>query len=153
MVFFYANHCIIITFDANQYKIIKQKLINRRTERNLSQEKFADLLGITQSQYSRRENGVTKISKKEWDKMAKVLNTTLDDIYDPEDGIYIINNENASGNYSGSQNHFHQIPDHVLETMRKYIEKLEEDNLFQKKEISRLNQEINLHKEKLNNKL
>lgn len=85
--------------------------------------------------------------------MAKVLNTTLDDIYDPEDGIYIINNENASGNYSGSQNHFHQIPDHVLETMRKYIEKLEEDNLFQKKEISRLNQEINLHKEKLNNKL
>ncbi|EMY3559487.1 helix-turn-helix transcriptional regulator [Flavobacterium psychrophilum] len=133
--------------------MIKQKLINRRTERNLSQEKFADLLGITQSQYSRRENGVTKISKKEWDKMAKVLNTTLDDIYDPEDGIYIINNENASGNYSGSQNHFHQIPDHVLETMRKYIEKLEEDNLFQKKEISRLNQEINLHKEKLNNKL
>ncbi|OJH11665.1 hypothetical protein FPG87_09865 [Flavobacterium psychrophilum] len=133
--------------------MIKQKLINRRTERNLSQDEFADLLGITQSQYSRRENGVTKISKKEWDKMAKVLNTTLDDIYDPEDGIYIINNENASGNYSGSQNHFHQIPDHVLETMRKYIEKLEEDNLFQKKEISRLNQEINLHKEKLNNKL
>ncbi|EKT3958245.1 helix-turn-helix transcriptional regulator [Flavobacterium psychrophilum] len=149
----YANYIIIITFDANQYKIIKQKLINRRTERNLSQDEFADLLGITQSQYSRRENGVTKISKKEWDKMAKVLNTTLDDIYDPEDGIYIINNENASGNYSGSQNHFHQIPDHVLETMRKYIEKLEEDNLFQKKEISRLNQEINLHKEKLNNKL
>ncbi|SNB23841.1 Helix-turn-helix domain protein (modular protein) [Flavobacterium psychrophilum] len=149
----YANYIIIITFDANQYKIINQKLINRRTERNLSQDEFADLLGITQSQYSRRENGVTKISKKEWDKMAKVLNTTLDDIYDPEDGIYIINNENASGNYSGSQNHFHQIPDHVLETMRKYIEKLEEDNLFQKKEISRLNQEINLHKEKLNNKL
>jgi hypothetical protein len=50
------------------------------------------------------------------------------DIYDPEDGIYIINNENASGNYSGSQNHFHQIPDHVLETMRKYIEKLEVEN-------------------------
>ncbi|MEB3380284.1 helix-turn-helix domain-containing protein [Flavobacterium psychrophilum] len=115
--------------------MIKQKLINKRVERNLSQSEFADLLEITQSQYSRRENGVTKISKKEWDKMAKVLNTTLDDIYDPEDGIYIINNENASGNYSGSQNHFHQIPDHVLETMRKYIEKLEEENLSLKEKF------------------
>lgn len=116
--------------------MIKQKLINKRVERNLSQEEFANLLGITQSQFSRRENGVTKISKKEWDKMAKILNTTLDDIYDPEDGIYIINNENASGNYSGSQNHFHQIPDHVLETMRKYIEKLELENQDLKNKIT-----------------
>jgi transcriptional regulator with XRE-family HTH domain len=115
--------------------MIKQKLINKRSERNFSQEDMAHLLEITQSQYSRRENGITKISKKEWDKMAKVLDTTLETIYEPEDGIYVINNENANGNYSGSQNHFSQIPDHILETMRKYIEKLEEENVNLKEEI------------------
>lgn len=118
--------------------MIKQKLSNKRVERNLSQEKIADLLGISQSQYNRRENGVTKISKKEWDKMAKVLDTTLENIYEPEDGIYVINNENANGNYSGSQNHFHQLPDHILETMRKYIGKLEEENQMLKDEIKSL---------------
>lgn len=105
--------------------MIKQKLINKRIEKNITQEDMAFRLGMNQSQYCRRENGTTKISKKEWDKIAKVLETSLEEIYEPEDGVYIINNENASGNYSGSHNHFHQIPDHVLETMRKYIEKLE----------------------------
>jgi len=121
--------------------MIKQKLIDKKKDRNFTQEEFAFKLGIETSNYNRRENGVTKISKKEWDIMAKLLDTTLDEIYEPEDGIYIINNENASGSYSGSQNHFHQIPDYVLETMKKYIQKLEEENAFQKQEITRLNQE------------
>lgn len=108
--------------------MIKQKLINKRVEKGFSQEQISDLLGITQSQYSRRESGVIKISKKEWDSLSKILESNLEDIYEPEDGIYIINNENANGNYSGSQNHFSQIPDHLIETMRKYIEKLEEEN-------------------------
>lgn len=106
--------------------MIKQKLISKRTERNFSQEDMAHLLEITQSQYSRRENGVTKISKKEWDKMAKVLDTTLETIYEPEDGIYIINNENASGNF-GNNNVFNSFSEYSFETMKKYIEKLEEE--------------------------
>jgi transcriptional regulator with XRE-family HTH domain len=108
--------------------MIKQKLASKRLEKNLSQEKIADLLGISQSQYNRRENGITKISKKEWDKMSKILDTPLENIYEPEDGVYVINNDNANGNYSGSHNHFSQIPDHVLDTMRKYIELLELQN-------------------------
>ncbi len=108
--------------------MIKQRLTSKRIEKNLSQEKIADLLGISQSQYNRRENGVTKISKKEWDKMAKILETSLEEIYEPEDGVYIINNENASGTYSGSHNHFGNNNDFVFETMKKYIQKLEEEN-------------------------
>ncbi len=98
-------------------------------------------LGIEQSQYSRRESGKTKISKKEWDAMAKVLSTTLEEIYEPQDGVYVIHNENANGEYSGSQNHFGSLPDYVLETMKKYIEKLEE-------EIQLLKQENKKPKEK-----
>ncbi len=134
----YANYGIIITFGKILYFMVKQKLANRRLEKNITQEKMGDLLGITQSQYNRRETGVTKLTKKEWDKMAQILDTTLENIYEPEDGMYIINNENANGNYSGSQNHFHQLPDHVLETMRKYIAKLEEENKSLTEEILRL---------------
>ena len=39
--------------------MIKQKLANRRLEKKLSQEKMGDLLGIMQSQYTRRETDQT----------------------------------------------------------------------------------------------
>jgi transcriptional regulator with XRE-family HTH domain len=107
--------------------MIKQKLIDKRKERNLTQEEFAFKLGLDTSNYNRRENGITKISKKEWDKMAKELGVSLEDIYEPEDGVYIINNENNNGNYSGSHNHFGSKDDFVFETMKKYIQKLEEE--------------------------
>lgn len=45
--------------------MIKQKLINKRIAKNITQEDMAFRLGISQSQYCRRENGITKISKKE----------------------------------------------------------------------------------------
>ena len=47
------------------YIMIKQKLFDKRTERNITQADFAAKLGIETSNYNHRENGVTKISKKE----------------------------------------------------------------------------------------
>ncbi len=59
--------------------------------------------------------------------MANVLDTSLEEIYEPQDGVYVINKENANGEYSGSQNHFNNIPDYMLDTLKKYIQKLEEE--------------------------
>ena len=106
--------------------MIKQKLIYKRKERNLTQEEFAFKLGLDPSNYNRRENGITKISKKEWDKMAKELGVTIEDIYEPEDGVYFINNENANGNF-GNHNTYNGFNDFAFETMKKYIQKLEEE--------------------------
>lgn len=117
--------------------MVKQKLIDKRKEKNLTQEEFAFILGLDTSNYNRRENGVTKISKKEWDKMAKELNVSLEDIYEPEDGIYVINNENANGEYSGSHNHFKSIDNFAYETMKKYIQKLEEENSSLKEQLKK----------------
>jgi transcriptional regulator with XRE-family HTH domain len=113
--------------------MIKQKLIDKRKERNLTQEEFAYKLGIETTKYNRRENGVTKISKKEWDKMAKVLETTLEEIYEPEDGVYIINGDNAHGNF-GSNHTFNNFSEFAFETMKKYIVKLEQENELLKAE-------------------
>jgi transcriptional regulator with XRE-family HTH domain len=114
--------------------MIKQRLIDKRKERNLTQEEFAFKLGIETSNYNRRENGVTKISKKEWDKMAKILETTLEEIYEPEDGVYIINNENATGSF-GNNNTFNGFNEFAFETMKKYILKLEEENTLLKERL------------------
>lgn len=107
--------------------MIKIVVLSKRKERELSQEDMAFKLGIEQSQYCRRENGKTKISKKEWTTMAKILDTTLEEIYEPQDGIYVTNNENANGNF-GNYNTYHAHSELAIETMKKYITKLEEEN-------------------------
>ena len=45
---------------------------------------MADLIGMTQSNYSRREKGMTKISAQEWGKIAKVLDLKIEDIYEAD---------------------------------------------------------------------
>ena len=58
--------------------------------------------------------------------MAKILNTTLDEIYEPEDGIYVINGDYAHDNFSNNHT-FNHNSEVVFETMKKYIQKLEEE--------------------------
>ena len=117
--------------------MIKQKLFDKRKERNLTQEEFAAKLGMETSNYNRRENGVTKISKKEWDMIAKILQTTLDEIYEPEDGVYVINGDYAHGNF-GNNHTFNANSEFVFDTMKKYIQKLEEEIVGLKDTITAL---------------
>jgi transcriptional regulator with XRE-family HTH domain len=44
---------------------------------------LADLIGMTQCNYSRRENGKKEITLNEWTKIANVLNVDLEEIYQP----------------------------------------------------------------------
>ncbi len=64
-------------------KMNKFNLQSKRLERQLSQEEIADLLGMTQSTYSRKEKGIIKITKAEWAKIAEVLQVEKDEIYEP----------------------------------------------------------------------
>lgn len=84
--------------------MIKQKLIDKRREKGISQSEMAYQLNIEQPQYCRRENGKTRISKKEWDEMAKILDVSLDEIYEPHDGVYIMNNETSASNDESANN-------------------------------------------------
>ena len=51
--------------------MIKTKLITAR-KKLYTQEKMANLLHMSQSQYHRREKGDVKISDEEWERIAKV---------------------------------------------------------------------------------
>jgi transcriptional regulator with XRE-family HTH domain len=114
--------------------MIKQKLITKRIEKNKTQEEIAHLLGMTQSQYSRRESGITKITKSEWDSLAKILGTNMEAIYEPEDGIYILNNEKNTSNTNSQNTDYNNF---TLDVMKKYIEKLEYENRYLKSQLEK----------------
>lgn len=73
----YCLHLTDLLSSLNLFTMVKQKLIDKRKAKGLSQTEMAQKLNIEQSQYSRRESGVTQIMKKEWDKIAKILDVPL----------------------------------------------------------------------------
>ena len=103
----------------------KQKLIDARLAKGMSQQEVADEINLNQSQYHRRENGEIPIKKKQWESIAKALGVKVEDIKDDDTFTNIYNYDNHSGNYSASNNYFYNIPDFVMKNQQKYIEMLE----------------------------
>ena len=123
--------------------MIKNKLIKARKDKEYTQESIAKILHMTQSQYHRREKGEIKISDEEWERMAKVLNTSVEDIKeDDRANIHHVNNyDNNSGNYSASNNYFYNIPYFLFQNQQEYI------NLL-KKEIHELKERIKISEQR-----
>ncbi|TRX41437.1 helix-turn-helix transcriptional regulator [Flavobacterium restrictum] len=94
-------------------QMIKSKLISVRTQKGFSQEKVADLIGMGQSSYCRREKGLVSIMDHEWTKIAKALGVDKESIYEQE------------------SNQSHNV---ILENMQKYVARLEQENQSLKKE-------------------
>jgi hypothetical protein len=101
---------------------------------------MAGTLCIDVSCYNRREKGQIKISNQEWQKLAEILEVPLENIYESEESaIFIYNDNNSFGNGNIVTNY--TIPQSVLDSQKKYIEKLEE-------EVRNLKEEIRLLKPK-----
>lgn len=123
---FVANFRKKFIFTKNFAEMEKTKLIEARKRRNVSQEKMADLLCMDVSNYNRREKGTSKLSIQEWQKIAENLEVPLEEIYENEESLVLIFNDNAVGNGNGivvSNNY--NIPLSLWESQKKYIEKLE----------------------------
>lgn len=104
----------------------KTKLIQARTRKGYTQQQVAEYLCIDVSNYSRREKGTIKINNDEWDKISKLLEVPIEDIYEAEENNVFIFRDSSIGNYLGTNN-FYSIPEYFLDNQRKYIEKLEEE--------------------------
>ncbi|WP_102978740.1 helix-turn-helix domain-containing protein [Chryseobacterium scophthalmum] len=64
----------------------KQKLINIRKGKKISQTDIATYLKISQTQYQKRESGKIIISNEEWKRIAQLLEVEVDEIYDSNSG-------------------------------------------------------------------
>ena len=58
----------------------------------------------------------------------------IHEINDPEDGVYDINSDYAHSNF-GNNSTFNANSEFVFDTMKKYIQKLEEEIVVLKKEL------------------
>jgi transcriptional regulator with XRE-family HTH domain len=115
----------------------KNRLLEARKSKGFSQNQIADKLCMDVSSYSRRESGQIKIHITEWEKLAKVLEIPLHEIFEPEESQLFVCNDNASVNYQGT-NHIYFVPEFLLKTQEKYTNKLEDEiaalkDLLQKK--------------------
>lgn len=105
----------------------KTKLIETRKARGYSQSYMAERLFMDVSNYNRREKGQAKISTTEWEKLSQILETPVEDIFESEDSHIVIFRDNATGNNFQGTSNIYSVPEHLLETQRKYIQKLEEE--------------------------
>ncbi|MDR2206580.1 MAG: helix-turn-helix domain-containing protein [Flavobacteriaceae bacterium] len=116
--------------------MVKTKLQQVRMEKGLSQDEFAKMVGMTQSNYSRKENGLAKFTMPEWKRMARELNVPLEELDAPEESQIFIFNDQATGNVNSVVNY--NIPLSIWENQQKYTRKLEEENAQLKEKIERL---------------
>lgn len=110
--------------------MLKKRLLEARLNKGISQEKMADLIGMTQPNFCRREKGVKKISDAEWAKMAKELGVKKEDIYE-SDGLLILYKSIEENN--SCNNHSFIVPDFVIE----HIELLKEENRELKEKLKK----------------
>jgi transcriptional regulator with XRE-family HTH domain len=113
--------------------MIEKKLISIRKAK-YTQESMAKILHMTQSQYQRREKGEIKISDEEWERIAKALGTTIEEIKEGD------SNKQDANNFDN--NYLQNIPNFIFENQQEYI------NLL-KKEIEELKEENTILKSQM----
>ena len=109
----------------------KTKLKKMRLFKGFTQQQIADQLCMGHSTYNRREKGETAINIDEWEKLAKILNVSLDEIFESDEKQSFNCNDNASANFLGTNfgtNNIYAVPKELLENQQKYIIKLEKEN-------------------------
>ncbi|WP_288376758.1 helix-turn-helix transcriptional regulator [uncultured Chryseobacterium sp.] len=123
----------------------KEKLRLLRKRKGYTQKDIADAIATDVSNYSRKESGDVRIIKDEWEKIAKFLNVSVDEIYEEDEPKVIINNEhpvfNDNAVSAGVMTQFNSISTSVIQNLQEYIGLL-------KKEIDRLNEEVQELKKK-----
>jgi transcriptional regulator with XRE-family HTH domain len=120
-----------------------EKLRTLRKHKGYTQQQIADLLATDVSNYSRKENGDVKIFDDEWEKLAKILEVSVEDIREEKAATVIQNltfNDSSSNtsNQSGNYNQYCNIPEYLLDNQQEYINFLKEQIKALKEENEKL---------------
>ncbi|MBB6372064.1 helix-turn-helix transcriptional regulator [Chryseobacterium shigense] len=116
----------------------KEKLRTIRKQKGYTQQQIADIIATDVSNYSRKESGDVRIIKDEWDKIARFLNVTVEDIYEEEEAKVVINNDHPVFNdhaVSSIVSQFNNIPGSIIQNLQDYISFLKEENERLKEEL------------------
>jgi transcriptional regulator with XRE-family HTH domain len=108
----------------------KSKLAVTRKEKGYTQQQVADFIPTDVSNYSRKESGDVRIAPEEWEKIARFLNVSIEEIYEEEDVKPIINNtchDITPPFASRSVTDFNEISLSIIKNLQEYIELLKDE--------------------------
>lgn len=109
------------------------KLRKLREVKNISQEKIANVLNISQSQYCRKEANSIGFTEEEWETIANYLDTEIENIKS-EDAKIVQNNIGTATNFAYIIN----VSDQLVAELKEHIKSLKEIIEMQKAEIQSL---------------
>jgi transcriptional regulator with XRE-family HTH domain len=104
-----------------------------REAKRMSQDSVAFKLGLDQSQYSRRENGVIKFDSDEITKVCEVLDITPMELFNTESVIF--NNTNQQG---GNFGQYIALPDDIIKQYELRLKEKDEMIALLKEKIANL---------------
>ena len=117
------------TFVKNYIKMTKEKLKTTRIEKGFSQQDVAKYLNTNQTDYSRKENGSISFTDEEWERIARLFEVELEDIYEEDATKSIVNNDKPIFNdNSGFYNQYSDTSDKVIQHLHDYIKLLKTEN-------------------------
>lgn len=117
---------------------VNQRIKYIRENKRLSQEAVAFQLELSQSQYSRRENGEIPFTTNEIETLADILDVKIAELYGEE--TIVFNNKNQKG---GSFGQFIAVPDLLIEQYEARLKEKERIIQLLEEKISSL---VNLNK-------
>ncbi len=127
-------------------KDIGSKVRKLREFKDVSQDYMAEQLGISQSHYSRIEKGERTLDSQQLERIAKLLETTVDGIKAFEaNGRYPVFSTNTGTNIIGGGNnnvHCYQIDPKLDKLYQDHIALLKNDIASKDKKIKTLEMEI-----------
>ena len=112
----------------------KEKLIEMRKLRGLTQKDMAERLNMEVSGYTKRENGQRRIRLNLWAECAEILKCKIEDIYEEDEKQSNTFNNNATVKY-GANNMYLTVHEAVIDKQLNYIQKLEQEIIELKKMI------------------
>lgn len=98
----------------------------------ISQEFISHELGLSQSQYSRRENGEVKFVTEEIGKLAKLLEVSVSHIYGEETNSFTVHTQNG-GNFG----QYIQVSEKLIEQFEARLKEKDEIILLLKTQYSK----------------
>lgn len=131
------NKIIFYKFVINQSQV-NIKLRQIREGKNISQQKIASELNISQSQYCRKEANIVGFTEKEWNTIAEFLQTDLERIKDSDSKTLF------QYNSTDKLENIVSLSEKLFQELKEHNNTLKEIIAFQKEEISELKDRLKM---------
>jgi transcriptional regulator with XRE-family HTH domain len=113
---------------------IHERIKSIREEKKLSQEAIAYSIGLSQSQYSRRESGESRFTADEIMALSKALDTHISELYGIQPMTF--NNTNHQGGIA-IVGEYYNVPDKLIEQYEKRLQEKDELITLLKEQLER----------------